>query len=167
MVQISASIVDSHDFRNYLAVSRDSFPMGLGRIVALCLHALAVGRTHLTSFEIDRAGQWPADRKLTFAETLKTVGWAKDRANSRTLVELTLPQEILPRRPFKERASLRRERFRDTDGKFASREVIEAEIFRWKNLNVILIDMDGLPRHELQSIEGPIKPSNVRRRKRE
>jgi len=163
-VKISVTISESVDFRNFLALSRDSYPMGLGRLTAICLHVLVADRRHFSRFELDRAVQWPADRKLTFSEVLEAVGWAKARPNSRTLIELTLPQELIPRKPLKERARFRAVRMRTDEGKFASREQIEREVLMWKNREVVLIDMDGYAHFDLNSVSTPAKKSTIRKR---
>lgn len=163
-VRVSRTIGESQDFRNYLALSRDSYPMGLGRLVALGLQVLILGRHHFSRFELDRIVQWPADRKLLFADVLESVGWARPRTNSGTLVELTLPSDLVPRKPHKERAKFRAVRLRNDDGQFASREEVEAEILMWKNREVVLIDMDGNRRTEIDSVSQPKKKSTMRRK---
>lgn len=164
-VRISVNIGESSEFRNFLALSRDSYPMGLGRLVALSLHVLISNRRHFSRFELDRAVQWPADRKLTFAEVLESVGWAKPRANSNSLVELTLPADLLPRKPLKERAKFRAVRIRNEDGQFASREEVTEEVLMWKNQEVILIDVDGYVQLDLDSVSQPMKKSTIRRKR--
>lgn len=164
-VRISVNIGESQEFRNFLAVSRDSYPMGLGRLVALCLSVLTSNRRHFSRFELDRAVQWPADRKLAFAEVLEAVGWAKPRANSATLVELTLPSEMVPRKPFKERAKFRAVRLRNEDGQFASRSEVEQQVLMWKNREIILIDMDGYRQLDLDSVSQPMKKSTIRKKR--
>lgn len=165
-VRVSVTISQSVDFRNYLATSRDSYPMGLGRLVALGLHCLAADRHHFSRFELDRIVQWPADRKLSFYEVLEMIGWARPRANSRTLVELALPEEFVPRKPLKEKAVFRRLRLRNEDGQFASREEVREEILMYKNRRIILIDMDGREHDALESVTKPVKKSDHIRRTR-
>lgn len=163
-VKISVTIGESADFRNFLALSRDSYPMGLGRLTAICLHVLLTGRREFSRFELDRTVQWPADRKLTFSEVLESVGWARPRPGSRTLIELTLPQELVPRKPLKERAKFRAVRIRTDEGKFASREQIEREVLMWKNREIVLIDVDGYAHFDLNSVSNPAKKSTIKKR---
>lgn len=164
-VRISVTIGESSEFRNYLAVSRDSYPMGLGRLVAVALHILVSNRRYFSRFELDRVVQWPADRKLTFGEVLESVGWARQRPNSNTLLELTLPTDLVPRKPLKERAKFRAVRIRNDDGQFASREQVAEEVLMWKNREVILIDVDGYVQLDLDSVSQPQKKSTIRRKR--
>lgn len=164
-VRISVTIGESEEFRNFLAIARDSYPMGLGRLVAVALHVLVANRRHFSRFELDRVVQWPADRKLKFSEVLEAVGWAKSRVNSNSLVELTLPQELVPRKPLKERAKFRAVRIRNEDGQFASREQVSEQVLMWKNREVILIDVDGYVQFDLDSVSQPMKKSTIRRKR--
>jgi hypothetical protein len=163
-VKVSLTIIESDAFKKYLALSRDSYPMGLGRLVALCLQVLHLDRYYFSRFEMDRLVQWPADRNLGFGEVLEAIGWAEQRPNSRTLLELTLPGDILPRRPLKRRAAFRAVRLRGDDGQFVSRSEVENLVYR--DRPVILLDVDGRRAVDLNSFSTPEKKSNYKRRKK-
>lgn len=159
-VHVSVDATQSVEFRQYLALSRDSYPMGLGRIVAVCLHVLAVGRRQFSSYELDRIVQWPADRPLGFAATLETIGWA--RALSRTVYLLELPPTFIPRVPYRDRT--REVGIRDTDGRMISHEQHEKILLTQSGIQVLTVDMDGVARVELDSIKVEPKQAKARRR---
>lgn len=163
-VRISRDIAEDEAFRRYLAMSRDSYPMGIGRIVAICVHVLQYERRIYSRFELDRAVQWPADRSLSFGAVLEAVGWAKSR--SATMWELDLPPLISPRKPYQEQATFRSSiHGRDSDGTFMAKAEVESRLMTKQGRPVVLITMDGMPRDGIESLINSTneKPITLRR----
>jgi len=148
-VRISFEITQAEDFRQYLGVSRDSFVLGVGRIAVLCLDVLRCKKTYYSTFELDRVVQWPADRRLTFAQVLVQVGWAVPETNS--IVRLELPDHFIPRRPYRERAALVEASPKGDDGKFISKADVERKIQTRTGSPVVLVDMDG---YSVENLDG-------------
>lgn len=166
-VKITSDFGESEAFKRYLAISKDAFVLGVGRLVAVSLQVLAVSRTHFTRFELDRATQWPADRKYGFGETLEMVGWARPYNGGKTYLELLLPEGLAPRRPHREKGGFQSMKPRDAQNRFVSAASLASEILTYKKKKVLLIDIDGELVYDLDSVTKPQKPSNlVRRRKK-
>lgn len=178
-VMITPDVAQSAEFKNYLAVSRDSYPMGLGRLVAIAMHELVIGRRQFSRYEMDRIVQWPADRKLDFAQTLEVVGWA--RAVTNTLYVLELPPAIRPRKPYRDKPQYREIGIRNEKGQVVSKEEHEKILMSRSGVKVLTVDMDGVARTELDSVKldpdnqhpkarrrhkhGPLNPANPARAK--